>query len=56
MGGKALCLMKALCPSVGKCQGQEAGVGRLLRRERGEVIGGGCFSEGKSGKGIIFEM
>ncbi|KRY63669.1 hypothetical protein T11_6642 [Trichinella zimbabwensis] len=25
MGGEALCPMKALCPSVGEFQGQEAG-------------------------------
>jgi hypothetical protein len=24
--------MMAACPSVGKCQGQEAGVGRLMSR------------------------
>ena len=23
LGGEALCPMKALCPSVGECQGQE---------------------------------
>jgi hypothetical protein len=46
--------MKALCPSVGECQGQEVGVGGLVSRvgELGRV----CFSEGKPGKGIIFEM
>jgi hypothetical protein len=27
MGGVALGPVKALCPSIGKCQGQEAGVG-----------------------------
>jgi hypothetical protein len=27
MGGEALGPVKALCPSVGECQGQEAGVG-----------------------------
>jgi hypothetical protein len=32
--GEALGLVKALCPSVGKCQGQEAGVGGLLSRGR----------------------
>jgi hypothetical protein len=32
--------MKALCPYVEECQGQEAGVGRLVNRERGNGIGG----------------
>jgi hypothetical protein len=27
MGGEALSLVKVLCPSIGKCQGQEVGVG-----------------------------
>ena len=40
MGGEALCPVKALCPSVGECQGQKAGVGGLVSRERGEGIGG----------------
>ena len=56
MGGEALCPVKALCPSVGECQDQEAGVGGLLSRERREGIGGGCFLEGKPGKEITFEM
>jgi hypothetical protein len=38
MGGEHSGPVKALCPSVGKCQGQEAGVGGLVSRERGEVI------------------
>jgi hypothetical protein len=61
MGGETLCPMKALCPSVGEYQGQESGVGGLVsrRREGGreggrEGIGGGCFLEGKPGKGITF--
>jgi hypothetical protein len=54
MGGEALGTGKGLCPSIGECQGQEAGVGVLVsrgwgRRER-------RFSEGKLGKGITFEM
>ena len=51
MGGEALGPVKVLCPSIGECQGQEAGVGGLVR-------GGGDrgFSEGKLGKGIPFEM
>jgi hypothetical protein len=56
MGGEALCPMKALCPSVGKCKAQELGVGGLVSRGRGKGIGGGCFSEGKPGKDITFEM
>jgi hypothetical protein len=36
MGGEALGPVKALCPSVGECQGQEAGVGGLVSRGRGK--------------------
>jgi hypothetical protein len=54
MGRETLCPMKALCSSVGKCQGQE--VCGLVSRGRGEGIGGGCFLEVKPGKGITFEM
>ena len=54
MGGEALGPVKALCPSVGECQGQEAEVGGLVSRGRGE--GNKGFSEGKPGKGITFEM
>jgi hypothetical protein len=46
-GGEALGPVKARCPSVGRCQGQELGVGRLLSRRRWE---------GKPGKGITLEM
>ena len=42
--------MKALCPSVGKGQDREAGVGGLVSRKRGDRIGG--FMEGKWGKEI----
>ena len=38
MGGEALSPVKALCPSVGECQGQEVGVGGLGSRA-GEGIG-----------------
>ena len=41
MGREALGPMKAVCPSVGECQGQEAGAGGLL--SMGEAIGEGCF-------------
>jgi hypothetical protein len=35
MGGEAVGPMKALCPSVGECQGPEVGVGGLLSWGRG---------------------
>jgi hypothetical protein len=35
MGGQALGPVKVLCPRIGECQGQEAGVGGLLNRGRG---------------------
>ena len=40
MGGKALGSVKVLCPSIGECQVEEAGVGGLVSRGRGEGIGG----------------
>ena len=51
MGGEALGPVKFLCPSIGECLCQEAGVGGLLMGwgDRG-------FSEGKQRKGITFEM
>ena len=39
MGGGALGLVKVLCPSVGKCQGQEEGVGGLGSRGKGKGMG-----------------
>jgi hypothetical protein len=39
--------VKVLCPSIGECQGQEAGVGGFVSRG----MGGYGFSEGKPGKG-----
>jgi hypothetical protein len=45
--------VKALCPSIGECQHQEAGVGVLESKGRGE---GMEFLERKLGKGITFEM
>ena len=36
MRGEALGPVKALCPSVGECHGQEAGVGGLVGRGSGE--------------------
>jgi hypothetical protein len=53
VGGEALGPVKARCPSVGECQDQEAGVGGLVSKGRGEGRG---LSEGKLGKGITFEM
>ena len=47
MGGESLGPVKVLCPRTGECQGQEAGVGGLVSRGRGE----GVFLEGKPGKG-----
>ena len=39
MGEEALGPMKVLCPSIGDCLGQEAGVVGLRSRGRGERIG-----------------
>jgi hypothetical protein len=46
--------VKVPCPSVGECQGQEAGVGGLV--SRGIVGGDRGVSERKLGKGITLEM
>jgi hypothetical protein len=54
--GEALGPVKALCPSVGECQGQEVGVGGLESRREGKEDRRRGFSEGKPGKGISFEM
>jgi hypothetical protein len=51
MGGEALGPLKVLCPTIGECQGQEAGVGGLVSRRMGEGIG-----EEKLGNKITFEM
>jgi hypothetical protein len=48
MGGEALGHVMSLSPSIGKCQGQEAGVGRLVNRRRGEGMG---VFRGESRKG-----
>jgi hypothetical protein len=49
MGGEALGPVKVLCPSIGDCQGQEAGVGGLVIRGRGgrhrELFGRGGNQE-----------
>jgi hypothetical protein len=39
MGGEALGPVKVLCPTIGECLGQEAGVGGLGSRGRVERIG-----------------
>jgi hypothetical protein len=40
MGGEALGPVNVICPSIGECQDQEAGVVGLVSRGRGEGIGG----------------
>ena len=52
MRGEALEPVKAHCPSVGECQGREAGVGELLSS------GGGDGTEGdwSVNEDITFEM
>jgi hypothetical protein len=52
VGREALGPVKVLCPSVGECQGQEAGVGGLVSKGAGDRE----FLEGKPGKGITFKM
>ena len=49
MGGKALGPVKFLYPSIGECQGQEAGVGAL--RSRGRLKGIGDFQRGNKERG-----
>jgi hypothetical protein len=53
MGGEALGLVKIICPSTGKCQGQEAGVGGLGSKVVGVYR---RLLERKLGKQIAFEM
>jgi hypothetical protein len=45
MGREDLGLTKIICPSIGECQGQEAGVGGWVR-EQGEREGIGDFWRG----------
>jgi hypothetical protein len=49
MGGDALGPVKVLCPSIVECQGQEAGVGRLV--SRGSVEGIGDYQRGNQERG-----
>jgi hypothetical protein len=46
MGGEALGPVKFLCPSIEECQGQEAGVGGLGSRGKGEEVFGGETRKG----------
>ena len=50
MRGEAHGPVKVLCPCVGECQDQEAGVGGLVSRGRGKKIGG-VFFGGETRKG-----
>jgi hypothetical protein len=49
MGGETLGPEKALCPSVEECQSQEAGVGGMVSRQRGQGIG--SFQRGNQERG-----
>jgi hypothetical protein len=49
MGGEAFGPVKVLCPGIGECLGQEAGVGGLGSRERRERIGD--FQRGNQERG-----
>jgi hypothetical protein len=54
MGVEALGPVKARCPSVGECQGRDAGMGGVVGStliETGEGMMGCRVPEGKSGKG-----
>jgi hypothetical protein len=53
LGEEALGLAKITCPSTGKCQGHEVGVGGLGSRAEGGYRG---LLERKLGEGIAFEM
>jgi hypothetical protein len=48
MGGEALGPVKAPCPSVGECQNKKAGLGGLVKKENGDVMG---VLEGETKKG-----
>jgi hypothetical protein len=51
MEEEALGPVKVLCPRIGECQGQEAGVGRLVIRGSREGIGD--FWRGNQERGYI---
>ena len=48
--------MKALCPSVQECQGQEVGVGGLVIREKGEGIEESVFHKGNQERENILNV
>ena len=50
MGEEVLGPVKVICPSIGECQGQEIGMGRLVSRGRGVGHGMGVF-RGETRKG-----
>ena len=60
MEEEALGPVKDGCPSVGECQGGEAGMDRRVgehpHRSRGRGYGMGGFQRGNQGKEITFEM
>ena len=60
MGEKAIGPVKARCPSVWECQGQEVGVGKWVeehpQRSRGRRNRVGGLAEEKMGREIAFEM
>jgi hypothetical protein len=56
MRREALGPVKVLCPSIAESQGQEAGVGGLMSRERRGKDRRRGFVKGKPRKGIRFEM
>ena len=51
MGGEVLGPVKALCPSIGECQGQEAGVGGLVSSVEG-ISGEDFWRETRKGNNI----
>ena len=53
MGREALGFVKIICPSIGECQGQEAGSGWVGEQGEGEGIG---YFEEDTRKGGIIEM
>ena len=54
MGVEALGAVNVLCPCTGECQCQEAGVGGLVSKGRGEAIVE--FWRRNQERGITFEM
>jgi hypothetical protein len=52
-GREAICPMKALCPSIEECQGQEAGVDGLVSTGQGWRYGEGVFLQGNQEREMI---